>query len=96
MKKQTTDKSNATQVNYTCEIGEVVGLSNHEVKKPSGWVPVRVEECSAYFKINGKTYEGTRTTTEDGGARSEAYKFFGQDFATEKDVAEHITNNIEK
>lgn len=84
------------RVEFTCELGDIISLSNNEVKKPSGWVTERIEGHTARITINGTTYEGTHYTKQEGGQRSEVYNFFDKPFTTDREVAEYIINKIEK
>lgn len=97
MKKKVTVNGQSLTVEYSYEFGEIESLSNNKVKRPWGYVTERIETRKAFFTIDGKIYEGTRTFKQAGGPYSETYTFFGKVFHdSHKKVIEYILNNIER
>jgi len=97
MKKKVEFNGKPANVEFTYSYGEVVSLSNKKVKRPWGYVTERIETRKAFFTIDGKIYEGTRTFKQAGGPYSETYTFFGKVFHdSHKKVIEYILNNIER
>ncbi len=67
MKKTVIVNGKAKRIEFSYAIGETISLSNNEVIKPWGRVTERVTVSKLTFTINGKTYEGTRTSKVAGG-----------------------------